>query len=171
MELAGPLGTPLGLAQRKRASSRGEAKDSALLSSRDAGLLEPPSGLKGVQPPFPFGERTRDCSPGHARKEGPQLARLGASQGFPRAAAPVGVFSCGTTRTSGSLLCGAREVRSPCAWRGGALHCSRVHGRGLGPRDALKDSMSFSGGGGKPSFPSPSAGDLRELSRVPLRSE
>ena len=26
-------------------------------------------------------------------------------------------------------------------------------------------------GGGKPSFPSPSPGDLRELSRVPLRGE
>ena len=44
---------------------------------------------------------------------GPQLARTGASQGFPRAAAPVGVFSRGTTRISGSLSCGAREVRSP----------------------------------------------------------
>ena len=32
-------------------------------------------------------------------------------------------------------------------------------------------SRSFSGGGGKPSFPSPSAGDLRELARVPLRGE
>ena len=32
-------------------------------------------------------------------------------------------------------------------------------------------SRSFSGGGGKPSFPSPSAGDLRELPRVPLRGE
>ena len=31
------------------------------------------------------------CSPGHAGKEGPQLARTGASQGLPRAAAPVGV--------------------------------------------------------------------------------
>ena len=30
------------------------------------------------------------------------------------------------TRISGSLSCGAREVRSPCAWRGGARHCSRV---------------------------------------------
>ena len=39
---------------------------------------------------------------------GPQLARTGASQGFPRAAAPVGVFSRGTTRISGSLSCGAR---------------------------------------------------------------
>ena len=78
------------------------------------------SGLKGVQPPLPFGERTGDCSPGHAGNEGPQVARTGASQGFPRAAAPVGVFSRGTTRISGSLSCGAREVRSACAWRGGA---------------------------------------------------
>ena len=30
------------------------------------------------------------------------------TQGFPRAAAPVGVFSRGTTRISGSLSCGAR---------------------------------------------------------------
>ena len=34
----------------------------------------------------------------------------GASQGFPRAAAPVGVFSRGTTRISGSLSCGARDL-------------------------------------------------------------
>ena len=39
--------------------------------------IHPLSGLKGVQPPLPFGERTRDCSPGHAGKEGPQLARTG----------------------------------------------------------------------------------------------
>ena len=32
-------------------------------------------------------------------------------------------------------------------------------------------SRSLSGGGGKPSCPSPSAGDLRELPRVPLRGE
>ena len=32
-------------------------------------------------------------------------------------------------------------------------------------------SKSFSGGGGKPSFPSPSAGDIRELPRVSLRVE
>ena len=40
------------------------------------------------------------------------LSQTGASQGFPRAAAPVGVFSRGTTRISGSLSCGAREVRA-----------------------------------------------------------
>ena len=38
-------------------------------------------------------------SPGHAGKEGPQLARMEASQGFPRAEAPVGVFARGTTRS------------------------------------------------------------------------
>ena len=36
-----------------------------------------------------------------------------------RAAAPVWGFTRGTTGSSGSLSCGAREVRSPCAWRGG----------------------------------------------------
>ena len=36
--------------------------------------------------------------------------------------------------------CGAREVRSPCAWRGDASWLSS-HGRGLGPRDALKKTQ------------------------------
>ena len=94
-----------------------EGKPRTPLYSRVATRVSwcPLSGLKLVQPPLPFGERTRDCFPGHAGKEGPQLARTGASQGFPRAAAPVGVFSRGTTRISGSLSCGAMEVRSPCA--------------------------------------------------------
>ena len=134
-----------------------EGKPRTPLSSRVATRVSwsPLSGLKGVQPPLPFGERTRDCSPGHAGKEGPQLARTGASQGFPRAAAPVGVFSRGTTRISGSLSCGAREVRSPCAWRGGSASWLSSHGRGLGPRDALKkDSRGLSSVvAGNPYFP------------------
>ena len=36
MEVAGPLGTPLGLAQRERASSRGEARTSGFLSVSDS---------------------------------------------------------------------------------------------------------------------------------------
>ena len=36
MELAGPLGTPLGLAQPKRASPRGEAGTSGFLSVSDS---------------------------------------------------------------------------------------------------------------------------------------
>ena len=36
--------------------------------------------------------------------------------------------------------------------------------------DSLEKTLML-GGGGKPSFPSPSAGDLRKLPRVPLRGE
>ena len=116
------LQTPLG----SQASPRGEAMTA--LSSRAATRISwsPLSGLKGVKPPLQFGERTQDCSPGQVGKEGPHLARTGASQGFPRAAAPVGVYSRGTTRISGSLSCGAREARSACTRRGGAHHCSLV---------------------------------------------
>ena len=109
-----------------QASSRGEAKDSALLSSRDGYPLEPKSGLNGVKPPVEFGQRTRDCSLGHAGKEGPHLAMTGASRGFSRAVALVWGFSRGTTGSSGSLFYGASEVRPPCGWRGGARHCYRV---------------------------------------------
>ena len=87
-----------------------EGKQRTPLSSGVATRISwcPLSGLKGVQPPLHFGERTRDYSPGKAGKERPHLARSGASQEFPRAAAPVGVFSQGTTRISGSLSCCAR---------------------------------------------------------------
>ena len=67
-----------------------------------------------------------------------QLARTGASQGFPRAAAPVGVFSRGTTRISGSHSCGAREDRSPCAWRGGARKEIEENNRMGKTRDLFK---------------------------------
>ena len=72
-----------------------EGKQRTPLSSQVSTRISwnPLSGLKGVKPPLQFGERTRDCSPGQAGKEGPQLARTGASHGFPQAAAPMGVFS------------------------------------------------------------------------------
>ena len=61
-----------------------EGKQRTPLSSQVATRISwsPLSGLKGVKHPLQFGERTRDCSPGHAGKEGPQLARTGESQGF-----------------------------------------------------------------------------------------
>ena len=104
-----------------------EGKQRTWLSSRVATRISwsPLSGLKGVNP-LQFGERTRDCSPGHAGKEGPHLEMTGASRGFSRAAAPVWGFSRGTTGSSGSLSCGNREVRSPWAGQGGARHCSQV---------------------------------------------
>ena len=54
----------------------------------------------------------RDCSPGHARKEGLHVAKTGASRGFSLSAAPVWGFSRGMKGSSGSLSCGAREVRA-----------------------------------------------------------
>ena len=55
-DLGFPFQTPPG----SQASPRGEAEDSAFLSSRDTDPLEPKSGLNGVKPPVEFGQRTRD---------------------------------------------------------------------------------------------------------------
>ena len=49
-----------------------------------------PHGRRSLVGCSPWGR-----NPGHAGREGPQLARTGASQGFPRAAAPVGVSLLG----------------------------------------------------------------------------
>ena len=103
-------------------------KEKTPLSSRLATGMSwsPLSDQKGVKPTVEFGERTQDCSPGHTAKEGPHLVRTGASRGYSRAAAPVWCCSRGIMGSSGSLSCGAREVRFLCAWLGGARHCSRV---------------------------------------------
>ena len=60
---------------------------------------------------------------------------------------------------------------------GGHSHAARAPGDPIdgsppgSPIPGILQSRSLSGGGGKPSFPSPSAGDLRELPRVPLTLE
>ena len=109
-----------------QALSRGEANTP--FSSRVTTGISwiPLSGLKEVKPPLQFGERTRDCSPGQAGKEVHYLSMTAASRVFSRAMTQVWCFPHGTTGSSGSLLCGAREVRSPCAWLGGVRHCSLV---------------------------------------------
>ena len=56
-----------------------------------------------------FGERTRDCSPGHAGKEGPQLVITGACRGFLRLGASVEFL----TRYDG-------ELREPLVWHQGS---------------------------------------------------
>ena len=85
-------------------------------------------GLNGIKTTEAFGERSRDWPLGHAGDEGPHLAMTGESRGGSRAAAPGRGFSRGTTARSVSLSCGAREVGSPCEWRGVARHCSRAMG-------------------------------------------
>ena len=72
---------------------------------------------------FPGGSVVKNQPP-NTGDEGPQLAMMGESQGCSRAAATVCGFSLGTMARSVSLSRGAREVGSPCKWRGGARHCS-----------------------------------------------
>ena len=85
--------------------------DSALLSSRDGYPLEPKRGLNGVKPPVEFGERTRDCSLGHAGKEGPHLTMTG-----------VGGLSGFTElqRLCWFLRRYDGELREPLVWRQGS---------------------------------------------------
>ena len=132
----------------------------------------PLSSLKGVQPPLPFGERTRDCSAGHAGKKALSSRGRGRLRAFLELQRPWG-FSPEARRGS--------QGASRAAPGKSGLH---VHGEvervmALESREGTRASrrveegltISFSGGGGEPSFPSPSAGDLRELPTVPLRGE
>ena len=128
--------------------------DSTLLSSRDGYPLEPKSGLNGVKPPVEFGERTRDCSLGHAGKEGPHLAMTRASRGFSQGAVPGWVFSRDRTGSSGRLLwCHGSQISMDVAWGSASLLSS--HGRGIKPQDASKkNSRGLSRGvAGNPGFP------------------
>ena len=93
----------------------------------------PPAG----NPPVKFGERTRDCSPGQAGKEGPHLFDGGILWFFSNCGATVGFL----TRYDGQL-------REPLMWRQGSQVSMRMargsvsllssHGRGIRPQDALK---------------------------------
>ena len=114
------LGVTFQTHPESQASSRGEAKDSALLSRCDEYLLERTEWPKGSQASYGVWREDSGLLSGHAGKEGPHLAMMGASSGFSRVAAPVRGFSRGTTGSSGSLSCGAREVRAPCDCRRGA---------------------------------------------------
>ena len=138
-----------------QASCRREAKDSALLSSRDGHLLEPTLWPKGSQASCEvwredLGLLSRPCRKRwpSSRDDGGILlvfSSCGASVGF-------------HTRYDG-------ELRERLVWRHGSQVSMSVvrgsaswlssHGRGLGPRDALKkDSRGLSrGAAGKPRFP------------------
>ena len=66
------------------------------------------------------------------------LTMTEASRGFSGAGEPVWDFSRGMSGSSGSLSCGAREVRCPCAWRGGARR-----GTFGGRRKAVRDRLAL----------------------------
>ena len=109
-----------------QASSRGEAKDTALLSSRDGYILELNVWPKMSQASCGVWREDSVLLSMPSRKQVPHLVMTGAYRGFSRAAVPEWGFRRGTTGSSGRLSSGVREVRSPCAWRWGAGLCSRV---------------------------------------------
>ena len=109
-----------------QASSRGEAKDSTLFSSRDRYLLEPTEWPKMSQASCGVWREVSGLLSRPCIKDGPHLEMTGAFLGFSRAAAPVWVFLRGTTGSSRSLSRGANEIRSPFPWRGVACHCYGV---------------------------------------------
>ena len=107
--------------------------------------LESPSGVNGIKPPLHFGERARDCSPGHAGKEVPSHREDGGVSGVSS--------SCGAR--GGFLARHGEDLREPLVRRQGSQVSLRVarrsalwlssNGRGLGPQDALKrDSRGLS---------------------------
>ena len=191
-----PLGTPLDLAQRKRTSPRGEAgtsgflsvltptagslqswdrsqassrrdaKYSALLSSRDAGLLENPERPQGSPASSSVlredpGLLSRPCT-----KRRPSAREVGGVSGVSS--------SCGAR--GGFLPRHEEDLREPLVRRQGSQVSMRVargsasllssHGRGLGPRDALKDSRGLSRRAtGNPRFPRLLPGTLGNFPR------
>ena len=90
-----------------------EGKQRTYLSSRvTTGISwSPLSGLKGVKPPLEFGERTRDCTPGHAGKEGPHLTMTGGGG--------LGGFT-ELQRLCWFLRRYDGELREPLVWRQGS---------------------------------------------------
>ena len=124
-----------------QASCRREAKDSALLSSRDGHLLEPTLWPKGSQASCEvwredLGLLSRPC-----RKRWPSSRDDGGI---------LWVFSsCGAS--VGFLTRYDGELREPLVWRQGSQVSMRVargnasllssHGRGIGIQDALKEDF------------------------------
>ena len=96
-----------------QASSLVEAKNSALLSSHDGYLLEPPDWPQGVKPPVEFGEKAWDGSPGHAGNVSPRLAMTGALRGFSRVAAGFSSYD-GEFRMPLVLAQGSPILHSSC---------------------------------------------------------
>ena len=138
-----------------QASSRGEAKDSALLSSRDAGLLEPPERPQGSPASSSVWREDPGLLSRPCRKRRPSAREDGGVSGVSS--------SCGAR--GGFLPRHDEDLREPLVRRQGSQVSMRVargsaswlssHGRGLGPRDALKkDSRGLCrGAAGNPRVP------------------
>ena len=138
-----------------QASPRGEAEDSAFLSSRDTVLLEHTEWTEGCRASSSVWREDPGLLSRPCRKRRPSPREDRGVSGVPS--------SCGAR--GGFLPRHDEELREPLVRRQGSQVSRRVargsaswlssHGRGLGPRDALKkDSRGLSrGAAGNPRFP------------------
>ena len=150
-DLGFPFQTPPG----SQDSPGGEAKDSAFLSSRDTDLLEPTEWTQGCR-----------ASSSVWREDSGLLSRPGRKR-RPSSRDDGGVswVSSGCSARGGFLTRHDEDLREPLVRRQGSQVSMRMargsaswlssHGRGLGPRDALKkDSRGLSRvAAGNPRFP------------------
>ena len=142
--------------------SRGEVKDSFLLSSRDGYLLEPTKWPKGSQASCGVWKEDSGFLSRPCRKRRPSSRDVGGVSWF--------FWSCGAS--VGFLTSYDRELREPLVWCQGSQVSIRVargrtsllssHGSGIrAQRNEKGRSRSFSGCGRKPWVPSTCACDLR----------
>ena len=107
--------------------SRG-SQDSAVLSSRDAGLLEPPEWLQGSQASSSVWREDSGLLSRPGRKRRRSHREDGGISGVSSSCGARGGFLTRHDKDLRSLSCGTREARSPWARRGGARLCSLVQG-------------------------------------------
>ena len=155
-----------------QASSRVEAKNSALLSCHDGYLLEPPEWSKRSQASCGFLRKHSGWLSRPGRKQKSSSLDYGGVSGFFSSGGPsLGFLTRNDGRLSGPLVWRQGSRVSIRGARGSTSLLSS-HGRVIGSRDALKkESRGLSGCGRNRWVPSTCAVDLRELLRVPLRSE
>ena len=149
------LGVAFQTHPRIQASSRGEAKVSALLSSHEGYLLEHTEWPKGSQASCGVLREDSGLLPRPCRKRRASSHDDGGTSWL--------FSSCGAS--VGFLMRFDGELREPLMWRQGSQVSIRVargsmallssHGRGTGPQDALKkDSRGLSRvAAGNPGFP------------------
>ena len=77
------------------------------------------SGLKGVNPPVKFGERTRDCPPGQAGKEGPHLSLTCRTLCDPTDCSPARLFCPGDSPGKNTGVPGGVDLEFSLAAPGG----------------------------------------------------
>ena len=111
-----------------QASSRREAKDSALLSSRDAYLLEPTEWPRGTQASSSVWREGSGLLSRPGRKRRPSAREDGGVSGVSSSCGARGGFLARHDEDLREPLVQRQGSQVSMAWPGGACHCSLVMG-------------------------------------------